>query len=129
MADETEPEQTFFPAVRTVPIGAAFGWLAAGWNDFRAKPGPSLFYGACFAVMGWLIVLTFRHAYEYVSALVTGFFLVGPFFAIGLYDLSRRRSAARRRASGRATAAVRARDVATGRRGRSPGTARPGRSR
>jgi len=74
-----------------VPIGAAFGWLAAGWNDFRAKPGPSLFYGACFAVMGWLIVLTFRHAYEYVSALVTGFFLVGPFFAIGLYDLSRRR--------------------------------------
>jgi uncharacterized membrane protein len=74
-----------------VPIGAAFGWLAAGWNDFRAKPGPSLFYGACFAVMGWLIVLTFRHAYEYVSALVTGFFLVGPFLAIGLYDLSRRR--------------------------------------
>ena len=91
MADEAEPEQTFFPAVRTVPIGAAFGWLAAGWNDFRAKPGPSLFYGACFAVMGWLIVLTFRHAYEYVSALVTGFFLVGPFLAIGLYDLSRRR--------------------------------------
>ena len=41
--------------------------------------------------MGWLIALTFRHAYEYVSALVTGFFLVGPFFAIGLYALSRRR--------------------------------------
>ena len=91
MAEDTEPQQSPFPAVRTVPAGAAFGWLAAGWNDFRAKPGPSLFYGACFAVMGWLIVLTFRHAYEYVSALVTGFFLVGPFFAIGLYDLSRRR--------------------------------------
>jgi uncharacterized membrane protein len=41
--------------------------------------------------MGWLIALTFRHAYPYVSALVTGFFLVGPFLAIGLYDLSRRR--------------------------------------
>ena len=41
--------------------------------------------------MGWLIAFTFRHAYEYVSALVTGFFLVGPFLAIGLYDLSRRR--------------------------------------
>ena len=57
----------------------------------RAHPLPSLFYGACFAVMGWLIAFTFRHAFEYVSALVTGFFLVGPFVAIGLYDLSRRR--------------------------------------
>jgi uncharacterized membrane protein len=41
--------------------------------------------------MGWLIAFTFRHAYEYVSALVTGFFLVGPFLATGLYALSRRR--------------------------------------
>jgi uncharacterized membrane protein len=54
-------------------------------------PFPSLVYGACFALMGWLIAFTFRHAYEYASALVTGFFLVGPFLAIGLYDLSRRR--------------------------------------
>jgi uncharacterized membrane protein len=50
-----------------------------------------VFYGICFAAMGWLIAFTFRNAYQYVSALVTGFFLVGPFFAIGLYDLSRRR--------------------------------------
>jgi uncharacterized membrane protein len=91
MTDEAEPPGSPFPAVHTVPVGAAFGWLAAGWSDFRAKPGPSLFYGACFAVMGWLIAVTFRHAYEYVSALITGFFLVGPFLAIGLYDLSRRR--------------------------------------
>jgi uncharacterized membrane protein len=77
--------------VRRVAAGAPFGWLAQGWRDYRAHPLPSLFYGICFAAMGWLIALTFRHAYEYVSALVTGFFLVGPFLAIGLYDLSRRR--------------------------------------
>jgi uncharacterized membrane protein len=91
MIEDAEPPGSPFPDVHSVPVGAAFGWLAAGWGDFRAKPGPSLFYGICFAVMGWLIAVTFRHAYEYVSALVTGFFLVGPFLAIGLYDLSRRR--------------------------------------
>ena len=78
-------------AIRTVAVGAPLRWLAAGWSDFRANPLPSAFYGACFALMGFLINLVFGYAYQYVSALVTGFFLVGPFLAIGLYDLSRRR--------------------------------------
>ena len=77
--------------VRTVAVGAPLRWLAAGWSDFRAHPVPSAFYGACFALMGFLVHFVFGHAYQYVSALVTGFFLVGPFLAIGLYDLSRRR--------------------------------------
>jgi uncharacterized membrane protein len=79
------------PGVRHVGAGAPLRWLVAGARDFRAHPLPSLFYGACFAAMGWIIAFTFRHAYEYVAALVTGFFLVGPFLAVGLYDLSRRR--------------------------------------
>jgi uncharacterized membrane protein len=79
------------PAVRTVAVGAPLRWLATGWRDFLANPAPSAFYGACFAGMGFLIHFVFGHAYQYVSALVTGFFLVGPFLAIGLYDLSRRR--------------------------------------
>ena len=87
-ADETS---SALPEVRTVALTAPFRWLAAGWRDFRAHPLPSAFYGTCFAVMGFLIYLVFGHAYQYVSALVTGFFLVGPFLAIGLYDLSRRR--------------------------------------
>jgi uncharacterized membrane protein len=89
--NEDDSQASTFPAVRVLPATAPFGWLAKGWQDFRAHPVPSMFYGACFAAMGWLIAFTFRHAYEYVSALVTGFFLVGPFLAIGLYDLSRRR--------------------------------------
>ena len=79
------------PRRRRLGVLAPFTWLAQGWSDFRARPLPSMFYGVCFAVMGWLIALTFRHAYEYVSALVTGFFLVGPFLATGLYALSQRR--------------------------------------
>jgi uncharacterized membrane protein len=88
---EPEPQASTFPAVRVVPAMAPLGWLARGFADYRAHRPQSLFYGVCFAVMGWFISYTFQHAYEYVSALVAGFLLVGPFFAIGLYDLSRRR--------------------------------------
>jgi uncharacterized membrane protein len=91
MSEGAEPQGSTLPAVRTVAATAPFGWIARGARDYLAHPLPSLFYGICFAAMGWLVVLVFRHAYEYVSALVTGFFLVGPFLAIGLYDLSRRR--------------------------------------
>jgi uncharacterized membrane protein len=91
MTADGESQDSALPGVRTVPATAPFGWLARGGADFCAHPLPSLFYGACFAIMGWLIAFTFRHSYEYVSALVTGFFIVGPFLAIGLYDLSRRR--------------------------------------
>lgn len=87
---EAETSPSAIPEVRVVGAGAPLRWLAAGWRDFRAHPLPSAFYGACFAVMGFLIWIVFRHAYQYVSALVTGFFLVGPFLAIGLYALSRR---------------------------------------
>jgi len=88
---DDEAADTATPVVRSVMVGAPLRWLAAGWRDFLANPVPSAFYGACFAVMGFLIYFVFGRAYQYVSALVTGFFLVGPFLAIGLYDLSRRR--------------------------------------
>jgi len=90
-AAEAAAERSHLPDVRSVGALAPFTWIARGVDDMRAHPLPSLFYGACFAAMGWAIAFTFRHAYEYVSALVTGFFLVGPFLAIGLYALSRRR--------------------------------------
>jgi uncharacterized membrane protein len=91
MAPDAAPEESTLPGVRSVAASAPLRWLAAGIRDYRAHPLASAFYGACFAAMGWSIALTFRHAYEYVSALVTGFFLVGPFLALGLYDLTRRR--------------------------------------
>ena len=87
---QIEAQHSALPAVRVVGAGAPLRWLAAGWRDFLAHPGPSAFYGACFAAMGYLIYIVFQHAYQYVSSLATGFFLVGPFLAIGLYALSRR---------------------------------------
>lgn len=80
-----------FPTVRDVKMFAPLGWLGLAWRDMKACPIPSLFYGFCFAGMGLLITFVFEHAYEYTSGLTSGFLLLGPFLAMGLYEVSRRR--------------------------------------
>lgn len=79
-----------FPVIRSVEAGAVFGWLHAGWQDFRAGGFVSLSYGVCFAIAGWLIQVVFAQAPALLAGLTTGFLLVGPFLCVGLYDLSRR---------------------------------------
>lgn len=87
-ADEGEVP---FPRIREVPFVAPLRWLSRGLDDFKACPGPGLFYGSCFALMGFLLSFVFRHAYQYTSALTSGYLLLAPFLAIGLYEVSRRR--------------------------------------
>ena len=80
-----------FPTINNIRATSPFGWFARAWSDLRACPIPSLFYGFCFAGMGLLITFVFEHAYEYTSGLTSGFLLLGPFLAMGLYEISRRR--------------------------------------
>ena len=82
-----------FAAIASVPIGAPFTWLAKGLSDLLAAPGPSLFYGLAFALMGWAIVFFYGYAYSLTVALIGGFMLLGPGLAMGLYGLSRQREA------------------------------------
>lgn len=87
-SDKTQPSP--FPPIRTLPMLRPLHWLALGWRDLRATGGQSLFYGVFFAVMGLLLSVVLAHAPAYLSALACGFLLLGPFLALGLYDLSRR---------------------------------------
>lgn len=79
-----------FPPIRTMPMLQPLRWLALGWRDLRATGGRSLFYGLFFAGMGMLLSTVLAHAPAYLSALTCGFLLLGPFLALGLYDMSRR---------------------------------------
>lgn len=79
------------PRVRQVGLAAPFRWLARGARDLGASPGISLFYGLCFWGMAALLGVVFRNRPEYTMTLVSGCVLVGPFLAMGLYDVSRRR--------------------------------------
>ena len=79
-------------AIELAPLSFAdpWRWLAAGWRDFRRAPGIGLFYGGCFALMGWLLLKVFEYSPAWTLALSAGFLLVGPFLCLGLYDVSRR---------------------------------------
>lgn len=79
------------PKVLPVPLGAPLRWLARGARDLAAQPGIALFYGLCFWAMAATLGAVFRHRPEYTMTLVSGCLLVGPFLAMGLYEVSRRR--------------------------------------
>ena len=75
------------------PLGFAdpFRWLGKGWQDLLQHPGIALFYGVCFWGMAQVLALVFKHKPEYTLSLVSGCLLVGPFLAMGLYEVSRKR--------------------------------------
>jgi uncharacterized membrane protein len=83
-------------SLRDIAPLAPLRWIKLGWSDFAAAPLASGFYGAMFALMGWALAALFDYAYQYVSTLATGFLLLGPFLATGLYSLSRDREQGRR---------------------------------
>ncbi|MFZ4626466.1 MAG: DUF2189 domain-containing protein [Rhodoferax sp.] len=70
---------------------APFNWLKLGWRDLAAHPGTSLFYGLPFWCMALVLNAVFHSEPEYAMTMVSGCLLVGPFVAMGLYDLSHRR--------------------------------------
>ncbi|HPZ58801.1 MAG TPA: DUF2189 domain-containing protein, partial [Ottowia sp.] len=76
-----------------VPLGLSdpLRWLGKGWRDFMAAPGIGIFYGICFWLMAAVLTLVFRNHPEYAMSIASGCLLVGPFLAMGLYEVSRRR--------------------------------------
>jgi len=66
--------------------------LGAGIADFRAAPAMGLFFGAIYAAGGIFVVyaLARLNAAYWVIPAAIGFPLVGPFVAVGLYEISRR---------------------------------------
>jgi len=66
-------------------------WLSRGLQDLFAELGIALFYGMCFWAMAMTLGAVFRYKPEYTMSIVSGCLLVGPFLAMGLYEVSRRR--------------------------------------
>lgn len=80
-------------SVRVLPFSAPFGWLAVALRDVTAQPGIAAFYGVAFTAMAIILSAVFRSSPEYTMTIASGCLLVGPFLAMGLYEVSRRREA------------------------------------
>jgi uncharacterized membrane protein len=85
------------PAPRNVSFDAPWRWLAQGWQDVWAMPQVSFVYGGVFAALAALLCfgLYVIETLPLFLALAGGFLLLGPLFAVGLYQASKQRSEGR----------------------------------
>jgi uncharacterized membrane protein len=83
------------PVVRSIKGADVAEALAAGLRDFQAAPLFGLFFGGLYAAGGLLIVAAiWSWGMIYLAyPLAAGFALIGPFVAVGLYEVSRLREA------------------------------------
>ncbi len=83
------PPRGEVPAVRQVEWHRPLRWLSAGWRDFLALGFPSAMHGLMTAFGGLMIVAVTLLFWPLMPGAVSGFVLVGPILATGLYELSR----------------------------------------
>jgi len=83
------------PKVQTVTASDVRAALKAGVQDFVRAPQFGLFFGGIYA-LGGLFILACLYVFDMpwmIIPVAIGFPLVGPFVAVGLYEVSRRRAA------------------------------------
>src|SRR5215470_14601386 len=81
------------PGVRRIGLADLRIALAKGIDDFRAFPSHAVFLCLIYPIVGlflWSLVVQYD-VLPLLFPLVAGYALVGPFAAVGLYELSRRR--------------------------------------
>ncbi len=80
------------PLVRQMQMADIGASLRAGFRDFRRKPMMGLFFSHVYVVGGWLLYVFFFVTDQiwWAIPITVGFPLLGPFLAVGLYDVSRR---------------------------------------
>ncbi len=81
------------PVVRKIAMSDLWDALAKGIDDFRAFPTHVIFLSAIYPIIGLVLAgLTLSYALlPLLFPLAAGFALVGPFAAVGLYEMSRQR--------------------------------------
>lgn len=75
--------------VRRVAVDRPFVWLRLGWRDFMRTPWASILHGIVVAAGGAAIFIAGLEHWYLLPGAFSGFVLVGPILATGLYEQSR----------------------------------------
>jgi uncharacterized membrane protein len=81
------------PVIRTIGLAELGRALRRGWEDFKAVPTHAIILCVIYPVLG-LVLARAVLGYSVIPLLfplAAGFALIGPFAALGLYEMSRRR--------------------------------------
>ena len=89
--DDDEAGAPPLPGINRLSLKAPFEWLRLGWHDLRRAPLPSLAYGLFLVVFSYVVAYLVWNSGDYILlfSLVTGFVLLGPALAFGVYEISR----------------------------------------
>jgi uncharacterized membrane protein len=81
------------PVIRTIGLSDLHQALRLGWEDFKAVPSHAIILCVIYPVLGLVLARTVMGyaVLPLLFPLAAGFALLGPFAALGLYELSRRR--------------------------------------
>lgn len=91
-----QAQPTTSPQPVPVDMIAPTRWLERGWEDLRANPGPGLMHGLVLTVFGWLLLWLARDRFWLLAGAFSGFLIVAPVLATGLYHISRERTVGRK---------------------------------
>jgi uncharacterized membrane protein len=83
------------PTIRRIGVNDLTIALRQGLDDFLSQPSHLLFIGLIYPVVGLILAFWASNAdlLPILYPLMSGFALIGPLAAIGLYEISRRREA------------------------------------
>ena len=96
--------------VRQVGVLQPLRWLGRGWADLMRCPVPGLLHGGVMALFGAALLLLARERFWLLAGAFSGFLLVAPVAATGLYAVSRSLQQGARPGIGTALAIWRPRD-------------------
>ena len=82
----------FAERINIISTDEPWQWLARGWADLRRARWISILYGLIFVALGYAVTIGLYQLqlHHLIWPFATGFVLVAPVFAVGIYELSHR---------------------------------------